>query len=199
MINKKRFELIIKEVSGKDVLDVGCIDHNAMNELSHEWLHKIIVDNAKKVVGLDLEEEEAQKLQEKGYDIVIGNAEAINLNKKFDVVVAGELIEHLSNPGKFLGNMKNHLRKDGVIIMTTPNPFYPKRIFEILLYKKVLVHPQHVMWLCPSTLKTILEREGYSDVEIIPFNNTERFSVFVNWLTGIRPWFSNNLFVRAKI
>src|SRR3989344_4764139 len=103
-----RYALIKKYCAGKDVLDVGCVDHNANEELENSWLHKIIKSVAKSVIGVDFEENEVQKLRAKGYNIVVGDVETVTIGKTFDVIVAGELIEHLSNPGLFLENMYRH-------------------------------------------------------------------------------------------
>jgi len=195
---KQRLAIISKIVQGKSVLDVGCVDHEAAKETGDEWLHKVILEHASSVLGLDYAEEEVKDLVQKGYNIVYGNAEEVELGKKFDVVVAGELIEHLSNPGKFLENMRKHLHENGEIVLTTPNPYYPKRMAEILIQGRAQVHPQHVMWYCPRTLTEILTRAGFSEVKIIPFNNTERWSGVVNSLTRFRPWFSTNLLAVAK-
>lgn len=195
---KKRLEMISDIVRDKKVLDVGCVDHEASKEAGNEWLHKVVLDHASDVLGLDFAEDEVRKLVAKGYNIAYGNAEEINLHQKFDVIVAGELIEHLSNPGKFLENMRRHLNENGEIVLTTPNPFYPKRMVEILFHGRALVHPQHVMWYCPSTLTEILSRAGYTNIQIIPINNSERWSGAVNWLTRLRPWLSTNLLVHAR-
>ena len=82
-------------VRGKDVLDVGCVDHTATLEATDTWLHKHIVRSATSAVGLDLLESEAAKLREKGYDIRSGDACSVSLDQTFDVVVAGEIIEHV--------------------------------------------------------------------------------------------------------
>lgn len=195
---KQRLEIISKIVQGKNVLDVGCVDHEAAKETGDEWLHKVILEHASSVLGLDYAEEEVKDLVQKGYNIVYGNAEEVELGKKFDVIVAGELIEHLSNPGRFLENMRKHLHKNGEIVLTTPNPYYPKRMAEILIQGQAKVHPQHVMWYCPRTLTEILTRAGFSEIKIIPFNNTERWRGVVNSLTRFRPWFSTNLLAVAK-
>jgi 2-polyprenyl-3-methyl-5-hydroxy-6-metoxy-1,4-benzoquinol methylase len=41
--------------------------------------------------------------------------------KKYDLILAVEIIEHLENPFHFIANLKRNLKSDGVIIITTPN------------------------------------------------------------------------------
>jgi 2-polyprenyl-3-methyl-5-hydroxy-6-metoxy-1,4-benzoquinol methylase len=41
----------------------------------------------------------------------------------FDVVVAGDIIEHLSNPGLMLDGIRSRLATNGRVIISTPNAF----------------------------------------------------------------------------
>jgi len=53
--------------------------------------------------------------------VLQGNAEAFDLDRKFDVIVSLQVIEHLYNPDKMLECVNKHLKDDGVFIFTTPN------------------------------------------------------------------------------
>lgn len=46
-----------------------------------------------------------------------------NTNEKYDTISALAVIEHVKNPIAFLLNLKKHLSKNGIIILTTPQPF----------------------------------------------------------------------------
>ena len=190
---KFRIEFILDKVRGRTVLDVGCVDHEACKEEEEQWLHGLICQEAASVVGLDIEREEVEKLLARGYEVVCGDAETVDLDQRFEVCVAGELIEHLGNPLGFLRNMRRHLKAGGEIILTTPNPFYPKRLLEILVAGEAAVHPQHTTWYCPRTLGTIMRRAGFVDVVVFPFDNTERFRWLVRGMSRWRPWLSTNL------
>jgi len=51
-----------------------------------------------------------------------GDAEFIPFrSKSFDIIVAGELIEHLSDPKRFLEECHRTLTDEGVLIISTPN------------------------------------------------------------------------------
>ena len=39
-----------------------------------------------------------ENVLKKGYNIIKGNAEIFDFEEEFDIIIAGELIEHLSNP-----------------------------------------------------------------------------------------------------
>ena len=43
------------------------------------------------------------------------------INKKFDTIIAGDIIEHLDNPKNFIKFCFEHLNTNGRFILTTPN------------------------------------------------------------------------------
>lgn len=57
---------------------------------------------SKTLEGLDLYEEGVEYLRQIGYHINVGNAENYDLGRQFDVIVSGDLIEHLGDLGGFL-------------------------------------------------------------------------------------------------
>lgn len=78
-----------------------------------------------------------------------------------DVVVAGELIEHLDRTGPFLDAVKQLVRPDGVLIVTTPNGLSLTN-FLASLFRRELVNVDHVAWFSQRTLATLLGRHGWS-------------------------------------
>src|SRR5215510_15020370 len=101
MERDERERVILEHVQGKDVLDVGFLDHFAAMSDGIDWLHGKTCAAARSVTGLDIASEELAKLPNR-YSFVVGDAHTIDLEKRFDCIVAGELIEHLENPGQFL-------------------------------------------------------------------------------------------------
>jgi 2-polyprenyl-3-methyl-5-hydroxy-6-metoxy-1,4-benzoquinol methylase len=80
---------------------------------------------------------------------------------KVDVVLCGEILEHLSNPGRLL----DAVRKLAVpIIVTVPNAFSSVGMRWIAKAKEN-VNKEHVAWYSYHTLKTLLERHGYELAE----------------------------------
>lgn len=166
------FNIIYPLVKDKDVLDIGCVEHTAnAKDINPFWVHNFLNDNCN-VLGLDILEDDVCKLNNKGYNMIIGNAETFELNKKFDVVFAGELIEHLSNPGLFLQQSKKHLRENGLVLVTTPNTFYLPRLMGCVwnTYDDPIVNPEHTAWFSPTTLRTLFEREGLEVLYIKRFD-----------------------------
>lgn len=157
----QRIEWVLNEIRPEDkVLDVGCIQHSANREVNPSWLHKKLYNIANYVLGVDYIKEEIDILRSKGYNICYGNAESLDLAETFDVVVVGELMEHLSNPGLFLDRVRRHLNKRGRLIITTPNPFFFYRFCQAL-FEDVICNIEHTCYYCKRTIKQLLERHGF--------------------------------------
>lgn len=165
VVNKE--DKICELCVGKTVLDLGCIDHcydRAMS-LGQNWLHKRIKLVARKVVGIDILSEDIKRLNQQGYNIIDADVEKLNLSKKFDVIVAGDLIEHLSNIGLFLQRVKIHMNKNSVVIISTPNPFSIEQFLSILFDNRVAVNPEHTVWLDPKVMFETTRRAGLKVVD----------------------------------
>lgn len=161
-------DLILDLCAGKNVLDIGCIDHSAETalDLGDRWLHSRIRDVAQSVVGLDLLEDDAATLNDLGFNIVAGNAEDFDLGQNFDVVVAGDLIEHLSNIGMFLESVSRHLDPDSLMVVTTPNPFNIEQITQAIFRHRTMVNVEHSVQIDPKAMFQLVER---SPLEIVHF------------------------------
>ncbi len=162
---KDKFEIIKKYTEGKRVLDCGCVGSAESGVHTPKFLHKKLVESSKSVLGIDIAEEGLKKLKEQGYNVMQGNIENICINQTFDVAVAGDIIEHVSNMGLFLDNVKRHMNADGVLIVHTPNPFGITRFYHMLIKKYVEVNPDHVCYYDLMTIKQALKRHGYEVVE----------------------------------
>jgi SAM-dependent methyltransferase len=115
---------------------------------------------------MDIFEEGVIFINEKGYKVIVGNAENFNLDRKFDVVVAGELIEHLGNVSNFIECAKAHLNPNGVLLLSTPNPWHWRFIVKGLFSCNVKPNPEHTCWFCLPTIKQLLFRHNMVVKEI---------------------------------
>lgn len=180
----QRINLLKKYIENKEVLDIGCIDHSWRKHQGKNWLHKKIKGYAKSLTGIDYLQEDVEELNQLGYTIVYANAENFDLKKKFDVVFAGELIEHLSNVGLFLNSVQKHLNQNSFFILTTPNAFALGNIIRIILKifgLEMNDNPEHTHWYDQQTLRQVLERNGFEMVECFTFY-PDRYPRFLDWL-----------------
>lgn len=126
-----RTDFIRKNMKGR-VLDVGCEQGTLHNLIKNEDIY-----------GLDIS---PKKFRNR---VVKADAQSIPFKENsFDTLIAGELIEHLSNPEDFLKESKRVLKPNGKIIISTPNKkSWVNRIF------KSYFHRWHVSLFDVNSLK----------------------------------------------
>jgi SAM-dependent methyltransferase len=146
-------------VKGKRVLDVGVVNHRASEADRNDWLHAALVRTAGSCIGIDVLASEIEDLKKRGYDVICHNILEEPLNQKFEVMVCGELLEHLDSPGRLLAAAKAHLEEGGRLVLTTPNPYYLAKIRDAL-FDRVTESVDHVTLFCPSGAAELGERQG---------------------------------------
>ena len=108
-----RVDEILRWVQGPKILDIGCTGHELEVD-SKEWVFGSLNQHFQNVVGIDISEANINQLRTMGYErVYVQSAEKITLEERFDTIVAGEVIEHLSNPGLFLEEARKHLVEGG--------------------------------------------------------------------------------------
>src|SRR5258706_9980620 len=164
----QRLDIIRETCRGKRVLHLGCTNYPYtqdaidLNSLLHFDLEKVAAD----LWGLDSDQAGIDALVALGTkQIMLGDLERLDqldLNDTFDVIVAGEIIEHLNNPGLFLQGVQRFMNKDSVLIVTTVNAYCAMRFFYYGVRGKrgriEPVHPDHVAYYSYTTLKLLIER-----------------------------------------
>ena len=173
---KEKFELtervdFLKEACmNKKVLHLGCTDYPfTQNSIANNMLlHFEIEKVAKELYGFDFDQAGIDILKEAGvqniYRADLENLTEVPLEETFDVILAGEMIEHLSNPGLFLRGIKRFMNRETILLITTINAYCGMRNVIYALRGKgginEPVHQDHVAYYSYSTLKLIIEREG---------------------------------------
>ncbi len=217
-----RKDKIVSLCENKSVLHLGFVQHSDQYQNMIDkgvWLHEMINKVASKLVGFDFLEEEVNILKQAyGYEAYCADVtklENVKLSEQYDVIVCGELIEHLDNPGVMLNGIKRFMHKDSLLIITTPNPWSKNRLN--LIKKQVpeskWLNPEHTCWFSFQTLKQLLERYDFEE-DFYGYSNgntSKEFSnVFKNPLLNkmkqikdsifkIPEMNSNGLFFVAKI
>lgn len=187
-----RSETIIKHVIGPDVLDIGCAGHKVTPD-SPYWLHGRLREKFPSIFGLDYSAENIKTMIDLGFEnIFVGNAEEFIFDKKFDTIVAGELIEHLSNPGDFMQSCANHLKPGGRLVLTTPYAFSLLYIlYAFLKFPKTCENDEHSIWFCPQTLGELAGRSGFNImfwelIEDYEFDNPSfLYRLFARFVTSV--------------
>ena len=150
------------------ILDIGCNTGRGGAELKR-------INENYKIYGIDVVEERLNILDDKIYsEKILGSAAEIPVEDDFfDVVVAGEFIEHLyaQDVSKTIGEVFRVLKIGGVFLLTTPNPKDIKRIIR----KETILGNSHVSQHFPNILKIQLKMAGFSNIKILGSGKTSRY------------------------
>jgi SAM-dependent methyltransferase len=202
---KDRMEIIAPLVRGHKTLDLGIVDSRRgrqetaqrLEEKSASLLFRRICEINPDTVGIDIDERGVAILRQQGFHARTADAMTMDLGERYDVIVAGELIEHLANPGLFLCNMARHLAPGGTLVITTPNPFYFGHVWKIWRYGRPRVHEEHVCWFDPITLGRLCcgsQLDPYAVHWIRPAG----MSVLKTWPQFFRGYFAQSFLLLAK-
>ena len=172
-----RTEFILDMCRGKDVLDMGCVCHDESFYNRDDWQHARIKGVARELLGLDYLKDDVEKLRNKGFNVICADAtRKIDIDKTFDVIVAGDLIEHLVNFEGFFDNISRLLNKGGKVILSTPNPFYAGEFHYVSFKRAYLINPEHTCWIDPLAMQQLVSRFG--------FDITETHFIQSSWALG---------------
>lgn len=157
----ERAERILSWSRGPDVLDLGFVGE-LVGAGSATWLHESIRTRYPSVWGLDASRDDVEALRSEGRkNLVVGDAQDFSLDKTFDTIVAGELIEHLGNPAGLLTSAREHLKPGGRVIVTTPYAFGLHHwLYAQYKFPKTCANEGHVQWFCPATLQALARQNG---------------------------------------
>jgi SAM-dependent methyltransferase len=85
---------------------------------------------------------------------------SFSMGKKFDLVICSDVIEHLVNPDSLLDIIKNHVKSEGMIVLSTPD-----RDLRRGLGNKQSPNKQHVREWNAAEFKKYLEYSGFKIME----------------------------------
>lgn len=174
-----RDEWIIEHCRGKKVLHIGCTDYPVTQSKieNKEMLHQKILAVAKKVVGIDTDREGCEMMRQlmPNEDFIVHSAEKLTecegLKKvpDFDIILAADVFEHLSNPGMFLDGAFELLHDHCRLLITTPQAFSIKRFLPMVFLGYEYVHADHKAYFSLSTMQSILSQHNLCIEEIYGF------------------------------
>jgi len=95
------------------VLDIGCGNPQKLRA----YIYPFVDD----IVGIDLPEITSQIKMEFGRWIGCDlNNEELDLDRKFDLIIAADVIEHLESPKNLFKIIKTHANSETIIVISTP-------------------------------------------------------------------------------
>ena len=176
------------------ILDVGCAQGTLALQLAEHGHHVCAMDIRSQFL------EYAKSRYEYGdIEFVMANVMEHEWNRRFDLIFANQILEHLVYPVALIQKLSQWLRPGGQIICTTPNANYIKSTlpsFTALGDPAEHAHKQftadgdgHFFAYTDSELASVMRQGGLHDVHVYPFDTP--------WITGhmkmrlIQPLFPN--------
>jgi len=111
----------------KTIVEIGCGEGNLLEKFSKKFKNKT-------TIGFELNENAIKIGQKKGLDI--RNLDDLK-NVKADILISFAVIEHTQSPKKFLKNMVNVLKEDGILIIGQP---HQDKIYYDIFFSDHLFH-----------------------------------------------------------
>ncbi|MBI2641191.1 class I SAM-dependent methyltransferase, partial [Candidatus Roizmanbacteria bacterium] len=141
------------------ILDVGC----GWGEFE-EGLEKETIP----YLGIDTNNEAIEICKKKGLNCQHITLEKLALNQKdgnFDAVTLFQVIEHIKDPLRLLSVARKLLRKDGMLLITTPNNDSPLRK---IMGKRWSVYnePSHFVFYNKKTLERLLKKAEFNNIKV---------------------------------
>ncbi|WP_295053507.1 class I SAM-dependent methyltransferase [Sulfuricurvum sp.] len=135
---------------------------------------------ANKIYGVELcKIENSNQNSELFSNFIIDNIETAILpfeNSQFDVIICGDILEHLVTPEKTLESLKKYLKSEGVIIASIPN------IREFKTMKKIffegdfkysdsgILDKTHLRFFCKKNIISLFENQNFNILKIVSSN-----------------------------
>lgn len=152
----KTFQNIINifDLKSKAVLDMGCS------------YGEFLVHFGPGSLGITIIQEEADYGRIKNLDIQYGNVESDSFylgGRKFDIIFANNIFEHLYSPHGFLLKIKNYLKPDGCLILGVPCVPNVKQLIKLAKFRGSMASG-HINFFTKFTLENTVKMAGWDIV-----------------------------------
>jgi len=155
--------LIVELVGhGKRVLDIGC----ATGDLA-----EVLAERGCEVTGIEIDPEAARQAEERCERVTVGDVERLDLGaeldeESFDVIIFGDILEHLKDPLRTLKRLKSFLRAEGYAVASIPNVAHGSVRLALLQgefeYRPLgLLDDTHLRFFTRDSIEKLFRDAGY--------------------------------------
>jgi SAM-dependent methyltransferase len=156
---------------GARVLDAGC-GRSLFTEIRKHWPFMIVAAD----VDHDLLRERRAEFPDVHWAVAPAHPLAF-VDRSFDAVFAGELIEHLPDPRQALVEFRRVLKPGGLLVLTTPNR---RRLANVVDQSERPYSPDHLSELSYDEVESLLGQEGFEIVQSTGLH----LELLLNWFSA---------------
>jgi 2-polyprenyl-3-methyl-5-hydroxy-6-metoxy-1,4-benzoquinol methylase len=213
--DKRRLKIMIelvRDLKVKKLLDVGCIPEMTETFVNTLKCEGVGINISKKVLR------SARKTKKIKY--ICADAQYLSLNEKFDLIVCGEILEHLLDVDDFIYRVKKLLNPNGYLLLTIPNLASLFNRISLLFgwqprglnpSRKILLNPftkydynwGHVSMFTHYSIKKFLKENGFKILKIRgTYGGHEgegKLRKFIRWLMSLKTSFAEQLIILAQL
>ena len=173
--DERRFQMLKTLLPNKDLLDFGCGNGGFLKKAK---------TLASEVTGIELEERIRKYLHE---DLQIFSGLDSLGERKYDLITAFHVIEHLQDPRKILENLKEFLSLEGYIVVEVPSASDALLLlYECEAFQNFTYWSQHLYLFNANTLESLAKLSG---LKVIAIEQFQRYplSNHLYWLSQGKP------------
>jgi len=185
--NNPRIKVMLDTVNNlnlknKNILDIGCYDGTFLS---------LIKNRNNSFYGIEASGYGAKEALKKGINVkkfFFNDVDKIPFkSESFDLVVAGEIIEHIYDIDFFLQEIYRLLKRDGFLLISTPNiASFGRRLMLFLGMNPIIeTSPNetdssgHIRYFTFRTLKVLLNKQGFRVLlrssDVVNFSSNGKF------------------------
>ena len=119
-------------------------------------------------VGTEFSAQGAEIARATGAEVFVGGIEQVSPDRKFDCIVAIQVIEHVYQPLSFVKQVASHTKAGGYIVVATPDIGGALRKTMGRRWPSLKV-PEHVVYFDFQSLRALMHQAGLIDVRRLPY------------------------------
>lgn len=168
---------------------------NLLNIGSGLGLMEHFMEEVIEITGYDIADDEIAVANDlatqngRPYTYVHQDINAIESDKKYDMILVSELLEHIPDEAVLLQQLKKMLTPNGVIVITVPHRMQPvNRIRQWQGKELIILDPTHLREYIESEIKEVLVEQN--DLNILYEDRAVLYFPGEKWIGKIIPPFS---------
>ncbi|MDI7166863.1 class I SAM-dependent methyltransferase [Leptospira santarosai] len=176
--DERRYNFLRSKLMDKRLLDFGCG--------AGGFLLKALKETSISE-GIELELRLQEHYKEEGLKVWTNLEKVINANRKFDIITAFHVIEHLTDPRKTISQLASMLSDDGELIIEVPNSNDALLVlYESDAFSKFTYWSQHLFLFNNDTLAKLIKQSG---LKLNWIKQVQRYSLsnHLYWLSKKKP------------